>query len=109
MKHFLSVCLLFLAVHNDLVKLGHFGALASNVDFIPRTIRRTRSHYEPNVIEEDSSNVNLLAVLFGDEFQVLFIVDNYRPSVKLRLKSGSRQFSDLEPFEEKNLISVKTC
>ena len=72
MKHCLSVCLVFLAVYNDLVKLGHFGALASNVDFIPRTIRRTESHYEPNDIEEDSSNVNLLAVLFGDEFQAFF-------------------------------------
>ena len=70
MKHFLSVYLPFLTL-NVVVKLGHFGVSASNVDFIPRTIKRTEfNHQEPNQIQEDSPNVNLLAVLFGDEFQV---------------------------------------
>ena len=70
MKHFLSVYLPFLTL-NVVVKLGHFDVSASNVDFIPRTIRRTEfNHQEQNQVKEDSPNVNLLAVLFGDVFQV---------------------------------------
>ena len=72
MKHFLSVYLPFLTLNNDpVVKLGYFGVSASNVDFIPRTIRRTELGQQgPNQDQEDSPNVNLLAVLFGDEFQI---------------------------------------
>ena len=72
MKHFLSVYLSFLTLNNDpLVKWGDFGVSASNVVFIPRTIGRTElDHHGPNQIQEESPNVNLLAVLFGDEFQV---------------------------------------
>ena len=74
MKHFLSVYLPFLTLNNDpVVKLGYFGVSASNVDFIPRTIRRTELGQQgPKQNQEDSSNVNLLAVLFGDEFQVFY-------------------------------------
>ena len=70
MKHFLSVYLPFLTLNNDpLVKLGYFGVSASNVDFIPRTIRRAElDHQGIDQVQEHSPNVNLLAVLFGDEF-----------------------------------------
>ena len=47
MKHFLSVYLPFLTLNNDpVVKLGHFGVSASNVDFIPRTIRRAEQDHQ---------------------------------------------------------------
>ena len=72
MKHFLSFYSLFL-----MVKLGHFGVFASNVDFIPRTIRRTQFDYGLNDIQEDTSNVNLLAVLFGDEFQAFYYLAHH--------------------------------
>ena len=70
MKHFLSVYLPFLTLNSDpVVKLGHFGVSASNVDFIPRTIRWAElDHQGADQVQEDSPNVNLLAVLFGDEF-----------------------------------------
>ena len=72
MKNFLSVCLSFLTVNND--RFGHFGVIASNVDFIPRTIRHTEITSINGLADnqEDSSNVNLLAVLFGDEFQAFY-------------------------------------